>query len=77
LPKNKDEFRVPQANKKGGFTCDDKTTKLLRSVATEVVKIVGKKIISGDFNLTIISFPIKFMRPISVLHTYANMSNFE
>jgi len=41
--------------------------KKLRSAATEVVKMIGKKIFSGKMDLTRISFPIKCMAPISTL----------
>jgi len=36
-----------------------------------MIKIIGKKIISGDFNLTTMSFPIKVMLPITMLQTIA------
>jgi hypothetical protein len=32
-----------------------------------MIKIIGKKIISGDFNLTKVSFPIKAMVPKTAL----------
>lgn len=32
-----------------------------------MIKLIGKKIISGDFNLTKISFPIKVMVPRTAL----------
>ena len=34
-----------------------------------MIKIIGKKIISGDFNLTKIPFPIKAMVPKSALES--------
>jgi hypothetical protein len=39
----------------------------IRSIGKEMIKIVGKKIISGDLNLTRISFPIKAMVPKTAL----------
>jgi len=39
----------------------------IRSIGKEMIKIVGKKIISGDLNLTRISFPIKVMVPKTAL----------
>jgi hypothetical protein len=42
-------------------------TKLIRSTGVELIKQIGKKIISGDFNLTTISFPIKCMLPLTIL----------
>ena len=41
----------------------------LRSAGTELLKSFGKKIMSGDFNLTAISFPIKCMSHKSLLET--------
>ena len=41
--------------------------KKTRSVAKEIVKDVGRKLLSGNFNLTKVSFPIKAMIPKSVL----------
>lgn len=38
--------------------------------------MIGKKILSGDFNLTTISFPIKVMLPKTLLQTLA-MSIFQ
>ena len=39
----------------------------LRGSATEILKMVGKKLFSGNFDLTKISFPIKCMGPITTL----------
>lgn len=44
---------------------------MIRSTAVEMVKQIGKKIISGDFNLATISFPIKCMMPLTILQTIA------
>mmetsp|Transcript_9913 Transcript_9913/g.1469 ORF Transcript_9913/g.1469 Transcript_9913/m.1469 type:complete len:104 (-) Transcript_9913:635-946(-) len=41
----------------------------LRSVAKEILREIGRKIISGDLNLTRISFPIKCMQGNSALHS--------
>jgi len=43
----------------------------IRGVGWDLIKQVGKKIISGDFNLTKISIPIKVMMPLSILQTIA------
>lgn len=45
------------------------TTSFLRDTGLSLVKQIGKKIISGDFNLTTISFPIKVMIPFTILQT--------
>ena len=58
--------------KKGGIECMDKeAVKTLRGVGWDLIKQVGKKIISGDFNLTTISMPIKVMMPFTILQTIA------
>ena len=44
---------------------------MLRSTGVDLIKEIGKKIISGDFNLTTIAFPIKFMIPITILQAIA------
>ena len=36
-----------------------------------MIKEIGRKIISGDLNLTTISFPIKVMVPLTILQTIA------
>ena len=41
-----------------------------------MIKIIGKKIISGDFNLTKIPFPIKAMVPKSALESVTLASRF-
>lgn len=42
----------------------------MRSIFTEVMSQLGKKILSGSFNLTTISFPIKAMIPASLLERF-------
>ena len=46
----------------------------LRSAGKEILKTVGKKILSGKFNLTTISFPIKCMCPKSILHAVGSIA---
>ena len=59
---NDEEHRHELAYSKGGKICGDKSqVNKIRSIGKEMIKIVGKKIISGDLNLTRISFPIKAM----------------
>ncbi|EAS07563.1 oxysterol-binding protein (macronuclear) [Tetrahymena thermophila SB210] len=63
-----DESRTYDAHKEGGKKCFDTfLVSTLRSVAKEVIKQIGRKLISGDFNLTTISFPIRAMIPKSQL----------
>jgi len=68
-----DEHRPPYSNTKtGGVDLQSKEqTSLIRSVGWEVIKQIGKKIISGDFNLTTVSFPIKVMSPVTILQSLA------
>ena len=64
----KDAFRPPEANKYGGIEFSNKEiTSLIRSAGTDIIKEIGKKIITGDFNLTTISFPIRVMIPYTIL----------
>lgn len=69
----KDEYRPENANKStGGIDLNNKEiTSLIRSTGYEIIKQIGKKIISGDFNLTTVSFPIKVMLPLTILQTIA------
>jgi hypothetical protein len=49
-------------------------TKKHRSAGKEILKSVGKKILSGKFNLTTISFPIKCMCPASIMEIMATIA---
>lgn len=67
-----DTFRPKEANSSGGIDFNNKeVTSQIRSTGTEIIKQVGKKILSGDFNLTTISFPIRVMIPISMVQACA------
>ncbi len=71
ISKFKDEFRQPPADTTGGMPLvDKKVMEVLRSVAKEYLKEIFGRLFSGNFNLTTISFPIKCMRPISLLETF-------
>ncbi len=64
----KDDKRAIDAGYYGGFDLkDSELTSRLRSAGKEILKSVGKKILSGKFNLTTISFPIKCMCPLTLL----------
>lgn len=39
----------------------------MRNTGKKIISQIGRKILSGDFNLTTISFPIKCMIPMSAL----------
>lgn len=73
-PDDKDDFKPPYANLYyGGMDfADSKTTSIIRSTGWELIKQIGKKIISGDFNLTTVTIPIKVMVPISILQHICN-----
>ena len=48
--------------------CDNKKqVEKLRSVGKEMIKLIGRKILSGELNLTKISFPIKACAPKTAL----------
>lgn len=40
----------------------------MRSVGKEVIKIIGRKILSGEFNLTKVSFPVRACHPKTALY---------
>lgn len=68
-----DDYRVQGANKSGGLSLlDSAVVSKIRSVGTEVLKQLGKKILSGNFNLTQISFPIRCMQASTALHNTLN-----
>jgi hypothetical protein len=67
-----DNFRSKDAHAYGGMNFNNPViTSLIRSAGYEVIKQIGKKILSGSFNLTTISFPIKVMIPVSILQSVA------
>lgn len=72
ISKYKDDYRKPPADEIGGLPLvDQRVMEILRSVAKEFVKQFFGKILSGNFNLTTISFPIKCMRPVSLIETFS------
>lgn len=73
---SKDDIRCENSHKSGGQICaDPQTVKNIRSIGKELIKEIGRKIISGSFNLTTISFPIKAMIPKSALENIFQGSN--
>jgi len=69
-----DDHRALDASPYGGFQLLDKElTSRMRSAGKELIKQVGKKILSGQFNLTTISFPIKCMCSKSILHAVGSI----
>ena len=68
-----DDYRVEGSNKSGGLSLlDQVVVSKIRSVATEILKQLGKKLLSGNFNLTQVSFPIRCMQAMTALHTTLN-----
>ena len=69
----KDDYRVGCSHKSGGLSLLDQTiVSKIRSVGTEILKQLGKKLLSGNFNLTQVSFPIRCMQASTALHTTLN-----
>lgn len=64
-----DDYRVPDANSSGGLALlDQGELRKIRSVGKEIVRELGRKILSGNFNLTKVSFPIRCMSSKTALH---------
>lgn len=58
-----DDYRDADAYKKGGFALKDKETLAkYRSAAKYMIATVGKQLLTGHFNLTTVSFPIRCMQ---------------
>lgn len=73
---NTDECRHQEAYEKGGRICaDKKVVSKARSVGKEMVKQIGKKILSGSLNLTKVSFPIRVMIPKTALETAVHLTS--
>jgi hypothetical protein len=68
-------IRHEEGHKKGGRVCSDQKIVLKsRSAGKEIIKLIGKKILSGNLNLTKISFPIRVMVPKTALETAVHAS---
>ena len=74
FPTDTDEYRPLYANNdEGGFDfASDKTLGIIRGIGWDLIKQIGQKIISGDFNLTTVTIPIRVMVPISILQHICN-----
>ena len=74
LPEETDEFRPIYANNdEGGFTFSSpKTIGMIRGIGLDLIKQIGQKLLSGDFNLTTVSVPIKVMIPLTILQHVCN-----
>jgi hypothetical protein len=61
-------------HKDGGFSLLDKTViSKYRSAGKDLIKQVGKQIITGKFNLTTVSLPIRVMSPKSIVEIVASI----
>ena len=70
-----DDYRAADAAKEGGFALDDPVIlSKFRSAFKELIVQVGKMILSGNFELYKVSFPIKAMSPVSILQLLATCS---
>ena len=71
----RDDYRVADSHKDGGFALDDQVvlTKY-RNALKDLIKQVGRMIISGKFELYKVSFPIKCMSPRSILAAVSKLS---
>lgn len=68
--KRLDEFREEAAYKKGGkLLVDSKVKSKIRSLGKEIIKDIGKKLLTGKFNLTKVAFPIKCSIPKTALES--------
>lgn len=72
---DKVDSRVAWAHDKGGVACTDAAMSKYRNIAKAVIQEVGKKMLSGSFNLTTVSFPIKSMLGESFLEKCNVSSN--
>jgi hypothetical protein len=62
-------------HKDGGFALTDKTVMgKYRSAGKDLIKQVGKQIITGKFNLTTVSLPIRVMDHKSVVEVVASVA---
>eukprot|EP00743_Colponemidia_sp_Colp-15_P004614 GILK01004974.1.p1 GENE.GILK01004974.1~~GILK01004974.1.p1 ORF type:complete len:916 (+),score=174.71 GILK01004974.1:170-2917(+) len=77
LPREKDDYRMPGSYSEGGIACEQPdVVKKIRNVGKDMIKQIGRKILSGKLNLTAVSFPIHAMKPASALQQIANHSGY-
>jgi hypothetical protein len=67
---------MPDAYKDGGFALTDKAyISKFRSAGKDLIKQVGKQIITGKFNLTTVSLPIRVMDHKTVVEVVASVAS--
>ena len=72
---NADDYRHPKGYSSGGFAIDDPVILgKLRNALKYMIGQVGRRLMSGKFELSTISFPIWCMEPYSGLQLYASIS---
>lgn len=70
-----DDYRASDAHKDGGFAFDDQAILAkYRSALKDLIKQVGRMIISGNFEVYKVSFPIRCMSSRSILTAVARLS---
>lgn len=69
-----DDTRISHAYIKGGIAAPNSVTHKYRSIAKDLIKQIGRQLLSGHFNLSTISFPIKAMVGESVLEKCSKSS---
>ena len=70
-----DDYRCPTAYKNGGFALVDQATiNKFRTAFKYLIAEIGRKLITGKFNLTETSFPIKCMSQDSILQVIASVT---
>lgn len=71
-----DDYRMEEgSHKDGGFALTDKTVMgKYRSAGKDLIKQVGKQIVTGKFNLTTVSLPIRVMDHKSVVEIVASLA---
>lgn len=63
-----EDHRHELSYKTGGKICGDpQQIAKVRGIGKEMIKEIGKKLITGDLNLTKVTFPIKAMVPRTAL----------
>ena len=63
-----DDYRSPEAYSGGGFALTDQVViGKFRSAFKGLISQIGRQLITGKFNLTNTSFPIKFMSDKTIL----------
>lgn len=72
---NFDDYRIPEASPNGGIKLDDpELMAKLRKALKGLMVQIGRKIFSGDFDLSAVSYPIEGLSNRSVLDLLAGIA---